>query len=241
MAISERKERQRREREELILDCARATLEEKGYLGLKLDELAERVEYSKGTLYQHFSSKEDLILAICERDMEQRAALFRRAASFEGRPRERIVAIGLAAGIMAHSHPDFFNIEQLVRTRSVWEKTSPERRAGLEDHIRVTFETACGIVRDAREAGDLDPDVSSDKEIVFALWTMGIGSFLLGSGASWLATVGLGNPLEVLVRNRHVFLDGLGWRPLSTEWDYPATVQRVLETVFPAEREVLLP
>ncbi len=65
MAISTRKERQLREREELILDRAREMLAEKGYLGLKLDELAEAVEYSKGTLYQHFSSKEDMILAIC--------------------------------------------------------------------------------------------------------------------------------------------------------------------------------
>jgi hypothetical protein len=32
--------------------------------------------------------------------------------------------------------------------------------------------------------------------------------------------------------NLQAFLDGLGWRPLSTEWDYEATAQRVLSEVF---------
>jgi len=241
MAISTRKERQLREREELILDRAREMLAERGYLGLKLDELAEAVEYSKGTLYQHFSSKEDMILAICARDMEQRAALFRRAAAFEGRPRERMVAIGIAAAIMSQFHPDFFNIEQLVRTRSVWEKTSPERRAHLEELLPSTFAIGTGIVRDAREVGDLAETMSTDKEIVFALWSMGIGSFLLGTGAVWLKAVGLEHPLESMVRNRQVFLDGLGWRPLSTDWDYMATAKKVLDEIFPEEREVFTP
>ncbi len=241
MAVSARKERQLKEREQLILDRAREMLAEKGYLGLKLDELAEAVEYSKGTLYQHFSSKEDMILAICTRDMEQRAALFRRAAAFEGRPRERIVAIGIAAGIMSLLHPDFFNVEQLVRTRSVWEKTSTERRAHLEALLSSTFTIGTSIVREAREAGDLVEATSTDKEIVFALWSMGLGSFLLGTGAVWLKAVGLENPLEAMVRNRHVFLDGLGWQPLSTEWDYMATAKKVLDEVFPEEREVFAP
>ena len=29
------------------------------------------------------------------------------------------------------------------------------------------------------------------------------------------------------------FLDGLGWRPLSSEWDYRRTLQRVYTEVFP--------
>ena len=31
------------------------------------------------------------------------------------------------------------------------------------------------------------------------------------------------------------YLDGFGWRPLSTEWDYPATLERVRKEVFPDE------
>ena len=56
-----RKQREIAQREDLILETARKMLLERGYLGLTMDRIAEEIEYSKGTVYQHFSSKEDLI------------------------------------------------------------------------------------------------------------------------------------------------------------------------------------
>ncbi len=34
-------------------------------------------------------------------------------------------------------------------------------------------------------------------------------------------------------------LDGFGWKPLSTEHDYSATIRRVLQEVFPEEAHKL--
>ncbi len=53
------KERQRREREELILQVAEEVLLEKGYYEASIDEIAARVGIAKGTVYLHFASKED--------------------------------------------------------------------------------------------------------------------------------------------------------------------------------------
>ena len=50
MSIISRKQREFQAREELILDHARDLLRAKGYMGLNLDELAEQIEYSKGTI-----------------------------------------------------------------------------------------------------------------------------------------------------------------------------------------------
>src|SRR5581483_8243141 len=58
------KERQRQEREQLILRAARELLMERGYHDMSIDEIAERVGISKGTVYLHFASKEDLVLAL---------------------------------------------------------------------------------------------------------------------------------------------------------------------------------
>src|SRR6516225_5463962 len=60
--IQARKERERAAREELILDHAQRMLLRDGFQNLNLDELAEAVEYSKGTLYLHFKTKEDIAL-----------------------------------------------------------------------------------------------------------------------------------------------------------------------------------
>ncbi len=55
------KDRQRQMRENAILDAAHSLLAEKGYQGMTMDDLAARVGIAKGSLYQHFKSKEELI------------------------------------------------------------------------------------------------------------------------------------------------------------------------------------
>jgi TetR/AcrR family fatty acid metabolism transcriptional regulator len=64
------KERQRQEREALILQAAEEVLMEKGYHETSIDEIAARVGVAKGTIYLHFPSKEDLVIAIFARGMQ---------------------------------------------------------------------------------------------------------------------------------------------------------------------------
>ena len=45
----------------------------------------------------------------------------------------------------------------------------------------------------------------------------------------------LANPTAVMLGNANIFLDGCGWRPLSTEHDYVAARQRALREVFSSE------
>lgn len=65
------RERQRQERENLILQAAEEVLVEKGYNNTSMDEIAQRVGIAKGTVYLHFPSKETLIFALLKRDVEK--------------------------------------------------------------------------------------------------------------------------------------------------------------------------
>ena len=60
------KEAQREERTALILHAAYDILIAKGYYETSMDEIAARVGISKGTLYLHFKSKEDLVFMMIE-------------------------------------------------------------------------------------------------------------------------------------------------------------------------------
>jgi len=51
-----RKQREIATREQLILDTAQNILHEQGYSHLTMERIAEATEYSKGTIYYHFSS-----------------------------------------------------------------------------------------------------------------------------------------------------------------------------------------
>lgn len=64
------KERQRKEREGLILTTAQEVFLEKGFHDTSMDEIAARVGIAKGTVYLHFPGKEELVIAILERDVQ---------------------------------------------------------------------------------------------------------------------------------------------------------------------------
>jgi AcrR family transcriptional regulator len=64
------KEKQRQEREQLILKTAEEVFIANGYFDTSIDEIASRVGIGKGTVYLHFPSKEDLVVAILTRDMQ---------------------------------------------------------------------------------------------------------------------------------------------------------------------------
>jgi len=60
-----RRERERQMRRHAMLDAARAVFAEKGYARATLDEIAERAEFGKGTIYNYFDGgKEQILYAI---------------------------------------------------------------------------------------------------------------------------------------------------------------------------------
>lgn len=87
------KEKQRQEREALILQVAEEVLTEKGYYETSIDEIASRVGIAKGTVYLHFPRKEDLVAAIFMRDTQQLLEKIGEIATSERSASERMKAI----------------------------------------------------------------------------------------------------------------------------------------------------
>jgi AcrR family transcriptional regulator len=51
----------------LLLDAAEEVFGEKGFVAATLDDIAHTAGYTKGAIYKHFSTKEDLFLAVSDR------------------------------------------------------------------------------------------------------------------------------------------------------------------------------
>lgn len=51
----------------LLLDAAEAVFGEKGFTPASLDDIAQTAGYTKGAIYKHFATKEDLFLAVSDR------------------------------------------------------------------------------------------------------------------------------------------------------------------------------
>ncbi len=65
-----RRERERLVRRQEIIDAARTVFAQRGFNDAKLEEVAERAEFGKGTLYNYFSSKEALFASVIEDSFE---------------------------------------------------------------------------------------------------------------------------------------------------------------------------
>lgn len=71
MGINERKERERNRRKEEIIVAAEKLFFTKGIENTTMDNVAEKAELSKGTLYLYFKSKEEIHWEITQRHMMQ--------------------------------------------------------------------------------------------------------------------------------------------------------------------------
>jgi len=77
------------ERDNHILGVARELVLANGYFGITMDQIARESGCPKGTLYHRFACKEDILVAMAVNSSERRSKMMRRAASYDGRTRER--------------------------------------------------------------------------------------------------------------------------------------------------------
>lgn len=65
-----RREREREARRREILDAAIRLFAEKGFEQTTLDEIAQKAEFGKGTIYHYFKNKEELIITYLQEGVE---------------------------------------------------------------------------------------------------------------------------------------------------------------------------
>ncbi len=224
---------QQRDRE--LLDAALELIVQENITSFSMDKLAANVPYSKGTVYNHFSSKEDLLLGLCNRGMEVVAGLFQRAARVEGSGREQVYALAYAYLLYSLLYSEQFFLHVQSKTPLLYEKSSQERirhNVALEEQLVGHVLQA---VEAARAAGELQlPAGWSPLQVAFHLWAAAFGATVLAA----VKEQGPG-PLQTdrtsgLFHQISLVMDGLGWQPLSTAWD-PTRLQQLLQAVFAEE------
>jgi AcrR family transcriptional regulator len=231
---TQRKEREFLARGELIVTHARRLLLEKGFQGWNMEELAAAVEYSKGTLYQHFTSKEDLVLAVATDSLRQRADLFERASQFAGGTRERCRAIGFACCEFAVNCPEYFHIEMMLKSASFWEKASESERQAHAIQGARCWRVLNHIIVEAMAMGDLPRQPYSAEQATFALVSVTVGSHVMVQEPSLRVQAGITDEMRPVRLNQDLICEGLGWKPLLSEFDYRETDRRILAEVFPS-------
>jgi AcrR family transcriptional regulator len=225
-----RRERDQRRREQDILSGALRLILDEGFSTFSMERLAEAAGYSRAAIYYYFPCKEEVVIALAIEATRRRIELSRLVPGFDARPRERFVALGEASVVL---YPDLFNMEMLAYTRAFRDRTSEERRRELGELEMAGYEIGAEVVRNAIECGDLElPEGMTPEEFVFGHWIMVAG--ILGAKGTMepLAQLGIVDLNAPMRRFTRTMADGFGWRPLSDEWDYRATMRRIYTELF---------
>lgn len=222
------KQREIRQRESRILDLARPMVASGGIAVLSMDAIATELKTAKGTVYNHFPNKEEIVLALAIQAVERRLSLFHRAATMKASPRDRVAAIGIACELFTDRFQELFRIEQIIRHDSVWDKTSPGRQELLRNCESRCMQTVAAVVGDALDCGDLQQQEShAVEDIVFGLWSLVYGGLMLEMTSPSLADLGIESARRAIRRNCNALLDGLDWKPLYTPKAYERWVKKV--------------
>ena len=101
-----------------ILHVAATLFAERGFAGTDTQELADRVNIGKGTLYRYFPSKRELFLAAADRAMGRLREYLDAAIGIRDDPLEQIVAAIEAFLEFFDQHPEF--AELLIQERALF-------------------------------------------------------------------------------------------------------------------------
>lgn len=198
------KERLRDVRARYILEVAQELLVEKGYHGASMDEIAARVGIAKGTLYQHFAHKEDLVLVLLERHVERFAQTVDEAAAAPAPARARLEQV------LRYVYDDrdgaYTMMQLLTRNAEIWKSLGAGGKEQALGRMDRTMAQVARILDDGKADGSFDPEVPTTLMARAFLNALTLGRSEPGSDLEGLSQA------ELAVQVARVFFDGIGRR-----------------------------
>jgi hypothetical protein len=147
------------------------------------------------------------------------------------------MALGFADELFVRLHPHYFRSELIIHMADLGSRASSGRREAMARQDRCVAAWLGEIVREAVEAGDLPgASTATAGEVAFSLFSLAIGTHLcVVNFPHVVEQLGVVSPSGSLRDNAQALLDGLGWRPLRSEWDYGLTHERLVRELFSEE------
>jgi AcrR family transcriptional regulator len=151
-ASSERREREKQELRQAILDAARQLFLANGYEGLSLRQVAEQIGYTPTTIYLYFADKDDLLFAVVDQAYEQFTADLQRAYDSTADPRERLRALAEAYIAFGRRNPEAYQVMFMQRPDFLLKWKAGTRRPRSTSLLILKH-----AVQQAQEAGVVRP------------------------------------------------------------------------------------
>jgi AcrR family transcriptional regulator len=186
-----RRERERAELTERIMNVARDMFVNDGYEAVTLRRIAKAIEYSPAAIYQYFKDKQDLVLAIIRRDYQDLRAHLFECLKMKS-PLERSIEMAYRYVAWGRKHPNHYRLLMVPHpswseTQSrIWAQDAPP----LERDALILLKS---FVEDAIRRDMLKEQYTDATAIAATLWAGLHGLVLLeitmGTSAPFLPSI----------------------------------------------------
>ena len=193
MTISQRQLEERKMRQERILTGALEVFKSKGLDGATMDEIAQKSDFGKATLYYYFHSKEEVFAAILEDGWQKLWASLELVIAGNDSPRQTFINVLLKIAENARNRPGLyeflFNAPKVITFEEQPWKRYQERMYG----------TIQGLLEDGVKSGEF-PNINS--QLLFkAMGGLFMGLVLMGDRKKQVSEKDIEELLNQLIMN----------------------------------------
>jgi AcrR family transcriptional regulator len=164
MGTNERRQRQKEELRQKILEAARELFAKRGYEAVTMREIAARIEYSATALYGHFADKETLVRELCRQDFARFAQRFMEVAQVPDLI-ERLCRAGLAYMDFARQFPQHYRLMFLTEL-----PPTPPQEGERDDPQQNAYVFLRSLVSDLMESGALRAGLDDVDLVSQTVW-----------------------------------------------------------------------
>jgi AcrR family transcriptional regulator len=173
--IKRRREREREQRRRNILAAARTIAAEEGWQAVTIRKVADRIEYSPPTIYEHFASKEAILLDLMREGFVALLQALQAARRSAAGPEMALVAMARAYWEFAWQQPELYQVMHGLGGVPFCGDVA-EAKGGLPEPEQVFDEVLLALAAFAEATG---ADVGDPDEAVEIIWATSHGLIAL--------------------------------------------------------------
>ena len=161
MSIEERRQEEKEQRRQTIIDAAETILTEKGRDEMTMADIADEARLSRSLLYVYFEDMDDIVLGVTHRGFQSMRSRFEAAVAEHDTGLYQIGAVGDAYVAFSQEEPTYFDLVAQFESRATDPDDMTERMrrclAELDRALEAMAEAIQHGIDDGSIRADLDP------------------------------------------------------------------------------------
>jgi AcrR family transcriptional regulator len=153
-----RRERKKRQVRRKIFQAAFDLFREKGFDDTTIEEIAERADVGKGTVFNYFPRKTSLLAALAEDWMSLLTEEMGPAESWRGSTRDKLERVFRFLTDLSVENPDLARLALFESLRHMQAPASIKQERGIREFLAITR----SVLREGQSSGEVRADLETE-------------------------------------------------------------------------------